>query len=81
MDPHYFYHDLRLYLFSYKDVIFRGVEDGGDKIISSVGGNAGYDPSFQVFERGFGICFEGNYETIQIKLQEGMPINCRQLIK
>lgn len=39
----------------FQNVTFEGIKQK----ISSSGGAGGYDPSFQVFERAFGIKFDG----------------------
>ena len=80
LDPNYFYYGLRPYLDGYKEVIYEGVEDGMDKRITTLGGTAGYDPSYQIFERAFGITFTGDLEDVQTKLRVGMPARTRDLI-
>lgn len=55
MDKEFFYFVLRIFVGGYQNVLFEGV----NQRISSSGGAGGYDPSFQSFERAFGIYFEG----------------------
>lgn len=49
-------------------------------VISSAGGTGGCDPSFQIFEKGVGICFEGFYKNIQEDLKTGMSTDHKRLI-
>lgn len=65
----------------FNNVTFKGIDEGNDKKLSSTGGNGGYDPSFQVFERAFSISFENNLEKVQTRLRAGMPSKSRELIK
>jgi hypothetical protein len=46
---------LRIFVAGYQHIYFEGISQK----ISSSGGAGGYDPSFQAFERAFGIEFEG----------------------
>ncbi len=57
--PIYFTNELRPKLQGFKNIIFEGVDEGKDKIVSSNGGTAGNDPSFQMFEASFGISSHG----------------------
>lgn len=55
MDDLYFWTMLRPMLSGFKDVNF----EGANLRLSSAGGAGGNDPSFQIFERAFGISFKG----------------------
>lgn len=60
----------------YQHIYFEGLNER----VSSSGGAGGYDPSFQSFERAFGIYFEDELGDIQKKLRNGMPEPHRKLI-
>lgn len=67
---------LRIFVAGYQNVFFEGI----NQKVSSSGGAGGYDPSFQTFERAFGINFEGELGNIQEKLRNGMPEPNRNLV-
>lgn len=76
MDKNFFFNVLRIFVAGYQFIYFEGVEQR----ISSSGGAGGYDPSFQSFERAFGIFFEDELGNIQQKLRNGMPESHRRLV-
>ena len=47
----YFYYHMRNKFDGYKNVNFEGYSEP----VTASGGNGGYDPMFQIFERAFGI--------------------------
>lgn len=53
LDKQFFFNVLRIYVSGYQNILFEGI---GQRVSSS-GGAGGYDPSFQAFERAFGIYF------------------------
>lgn len=53
MDKEFFFYVLRVFVGGYQDVYFQGI----DQRVSSSGGAGGYDPSFQSFQRAFGLFF------------------------
>lgn len=53
MDKHFFFYVLRIFVAGYQNIFFEGIEQR----VSSSGGAGGYDPSFQSFERSFGLFF------------------------
>lgn len=55
LDREFFYNVLRVFVAGFQHVQFEGI----NQRISSSGGAGGYDPSFQTFERAFGIHFHG----------------------
>jgi len=56
-DGHFFNTELRSHLKGFNDAVFEGIDHGKNKKISSTGGSAGGDPSFQIFEKNFGLKF------------------------
>ena len=80
LDQDYFYDILRPNVTGFENVIFEGIDDGKDKAISSNGGNGGYDPMFQIFEKFFGITFDEQYQKVSSSLHEGMPNNSQKMM-
>jgi len=73
-DPFIFYGKLRPFLAGFQDkskfpdgILYEGVftSTGKELRVSSEGGSVGNDPSFQMFERGMGIKFDGDIDTVQ----------------
>lgn len=79
-DSHYFFFELRPRIGGFIDVTFEGADSGADLVLSSTGGTAGSDPSFQAFEKGFGLQFNGFYKQIQEGLKSGMTNDHRRLL-
>jgi hypothetical protein len=57
LDKDFFWEELRPMFVGFSDLIFEGVENGQNKVLSSTGGTGGHDPSFQIFERGMGLVY------------------------
>ncbi len=51
LDKEFFFYVLRVFVAGYQHIYFEGI----NQRVSSSGGAGGYDPSFQSFERAFGI--------------------------
>ncbi len=77
-----FYNKIRPLLAGFQNVLFRGVyEDSIEVKVSSTGGTGGYDPSFQTFQKAFGIKFQGDLQNTQnVLFQQGMPERHRAAI-
>lgn len=71
---------LRPRIGSFNGVTFVGANNGEDVKASSTGGTAGSDPSFQLFEKNFGMQFHGPYKKIQEGMRTGMIAQHRLLL-
>lgn len=61
MSKEFFFFTLRVFVAGYQELLFEGI----DQRVSSSGGAGGYDPSFQSFERAFGVYFQDEIGNIQ----------------
>jgi len=88
--PMVYYNQLRPYLAGYSDkkylpngVLFEGVTDENGKPYTSeaAGGSVGNDPSYQIFEAGIGIHFEGEMAKFEDVFAKAFMQPHRDLIK
>jgi len=89
-EPQNFYYKIRMFLTGFSNAklfpdkfLFEGVfdEKGNEVRVEGEGGTVGCDPSFQIFERSFGINYKGDLAIQQNALKEGMVKPHRNLIK
>jgi len=89
-DPQNFFYKTRMYLTGFtnetlfpKKFLYEGVfdEKGNEIRVATEGGSVGCDPSFQLFERAFGIRFKGDIKVQQDALFEGITKPHKDLIK
>lgn len=64
----------------FKGLIFEGVENGQNKALDAGRGSGGADPSFQIFENGFSLAFNGPIVQGQTRLRIMMPAKQVQLM-
>ena len=53
----------------FDNLIFEGVEDGKNKVLSSTGASGANDPSYQLFEKAIGLTFDGPLQSSQKDFQ------------
>ena len=78
LNGEYFYHVLRPFVQGFEDVYFEVLDV---KISSNGGGAGGYDPLFQVFERAFGITYEGSLQNASSGFLKGMRHKSKGMIE
>lgn len=74
-NPGFFFNHLRHFLQGYArpDVFPNGLYfEGIEKYLIFEGGSGGNSPSFQIFERMIGVCFDGDLEKVQQSMRLGM---------
>lgn len=65
----------------FKGLIFQGVDNGQNQTLDAPRGSGGADPSFQIFENGFGLSFKGPIVQGQTRLRTMMPKQNVELMK